>query len=184
MGLQPDNDDLAQQKQCIEKSIELFPQHDTVLMLGADLLSQEGRFDEAMAACDQMQANSKDPNDAILIVIKANVVCQMGMVKYAEAQEKQSQQIVMEAQQLLAQGQELYAEAIKAEPNSIEALIQLAQLKSMMGAGEMEEALALCKQALPHARSRDEALDILHLKLMMENRLIAINEMRDNGMQI
>jgi hypothetical protein len=53
-----------------------------------------------------------------------------------------------------------------------------------MGTEEMEAALSLCNQALPHARSRDEALDIMHLKLMMENRLVAINEMRANGVQI
>lgn len=184
MGLQPDNNDLLKQKECIEEAISLFPNHDTVQMLNADLLSQEGKFDEALAHCDQMIKASEGPKDAILVVVKANVVCQMGMTKYSEAQQMQSQQLAMESQQLLLQGQGMYAEAIAAEPNCIEALIQLAQLKSMMGAGEMEEALALCNQALPHARNRDEALDIIQLKLMMENRLVAIQEMRDNGMQI
>jgi tetratricopeptide (TPR) repeat protein len=183
MGLQPDNNDVAQQKESIEKAIEMFPQHETVLMLGADLLSQEGKFDEALASCDTLIASGKS-QDAILTVVKANVVCQMGMTKFAEAQQAQSQQLAMEAQQLLQQGQGLYGDAIKTEANCIEALIQLAQLKSMMGTEEMEAALSLCNQALPHARSRDEALDIMHLKLMMENRLVAINEMRANGVQI
>lgn len=184
MGLQPDNNDVATQKESIEKAIEMFPNHETVLMLGADLLSQEAKFDEALASCDKMMQSSMQANDAILIVVKANVLCQMGMTKFAEAQQMQSQQIAMEAQQLLQQGQDLYAEAIKTEANCIEALIQLAQLKSMMGPDEMEASLSLCNQALPHARSRDEALDIMHLKLMMENRLVAINEMRANGVQV
>jgi tetratricopeptide (TPR) repeat protein len=181
MGLQPDNDDLAKQKECIDTATALFPQHETVTMLGVDMLSQEGKFDEALAACDEMLKKSED---GLFIVNKANVLCQMGMTKYGDAQQQQSQQLAMEAGELLQKGQDMYAEAIALEPNCIEALIQLAQLKSMMGAGEMESALALCNQALPSARSRDEALDIMHLKLMMENRLVAFQEMRANGMQV
>lgn len=184
MGLQPDNDDVAKQKECIEKATALFPKNETVVMLGVDLLSQEGRFDEALSSCDQMTRTSADPKDSLHAVMKANVLCQMGMTKYSEAQQLQNQSLLVESGQLLQQGQALYAEAIVAEPNCVEALIQLAQLKSMMGPGEMEEALSLCNQALPQARSRDEALDIMQLKLMMDNRLVAIQEMRANGMQI
>ena len=185
MGIHIDNDDLAKQKECITEATALSPEHDSVQMLNADLLSQEGRFDEALKSCDKMISSSSNfGGDALLTVIKANVICQKGMAKYAEAQQYQSQALGAEAEALLKEGQELYAEAIKTEPNCVEALIQLAQLKSMMGASEMEESFSLCKQALQYARSRDEALDILQLKLMLENRLVAIKEMRANGMQV
>ena len=184
MGKQPDNNDLAVTKESIEEAMSLFPGHETVQMLSVDLYTQDGKFDEALVVCDQMVEKSKGSGDAILIVMRANVLCQQGMTKFAEAQQMQSQQLAMEGNQLLQQGQDLYSQAIKVEPNCVEALIQLAQLKSLMGANEMKDGLDLCIQALPHARSRDEALDILTLKLMLENRLVAIEEVRSHGMQI
>lgn len=54
----------------------------------------------------------------------------------------------------------IFAEAIKVEPNGLEAFAQYAQLKSMLG--EYEASLTYLEKALGNARSRDEVIRILH----------------------
>jgi hypothetical protein len=63
--------------------------------------------------------------------------------------------------------------AINLDPNGLEALVQLAQLKTMLG--DMKGSLDLSVRALSLARSRDEAIEVLHIKIMTEAQLIAVN---------
>jgi tetratricopeptide (TPR) repeat protein len=70
----------------------------------------------------------------------------------------------------------IFAEAIKVEPNGLEAFAQYAQLKSMLG--EYEASLTYLEKALGNARSRDEVQELCVMRAQTQAQCKAIEEFR------
>jgi len=179
MGQQPDNDDIKYAKEAVEEAKKLFPDYETALMLEVEFMTTDGNFDGAVEQIDRVIAKS-DGDDAIPYVFKANTLAQKAMMHFSIAQQYNSQKDVMEGQNILKEVDELFEKAIELDANGIEALVHSAQLKTMMG--DMKGSLGLSERALPLVRSRDEALEVLNIKIMTEAQLAAVEEIqRSNG---
>mmetsp|Transcript_29242 Transcript_29242/g.27997 ORF Transcript_29242/g.27997 Transcript_29242/m.27997 type:complete len:531 (+) Transcript_29242:2-1594(+) len=143
-------------KICVMEAKTLFPKHEAVLMLEADLLSSEGAADEALEIIDGVMATS-DQGDTMPLIVKANILMQKGFATLNEsAGEKMA-----EAQAVFQEVQKMYQRAIDSEQNALEAMAQSAQLKCMLG--EMKQAYVLTTLALSYARNREEALELSSL---------------------
>ncbi|CAE7251106.1 unnamed protein product [Symbiodinium microadriaticum] len=85
------------------------------------------------------------------------------------------------AKKYFQETEDLYKQAIDLDPQGMEAMVQFAQLKTMLG--DMQGSLDLSVRALPLSRSRDEALEVLHIKIMTEAQMVAVGIIQAMGAQ-
>jgi thioredoxin-like negative regulator of GroEL len=112
-----------------------------------------------------------DPGDSIPMVIKGNILIQRAL--YDLTNNPQDQSIVQRSQKVFKDVEGLYEQAIKIEPNGVEALIQYAHMMNMTGQTEVGEKLV--NDAIPHARSRDELIELSQLLALTKSQIYAAN---------
>ena len=117
------------------------------------MLCMENRVADALAVCNGIVEKS-DPQDALPLLIRANIMAHKAMVEAQTAQEQGNYTGVMEAQQALQDVSKEYDKALMLEPNGIEALAQYANFKSVTG--DIKGTLELTEKALKNVRSKDE----------------------------
>jgi tetratricopeptide (TPR) repeat protein len=176
MGQPPSDAELEKVSSYIQDAKRLSPLNENVIMLDADLLSINGESDAALARCDEVILLS-DKTDSVPYVIKANVMMQKAMMEMQMAQSQQSQQLMARAQQTMAEVDGIFQEAIKIEPNGLEAFAQYAQLKSMMG--ELDTSLEFLERALVNSRSKDEVQELCVMKVQTVSQKAAVEEYKN-----
>ena len=135
------------------------------------VLTPAGDFDAALAKCDEVIAREEarqktlavtpavsdadDTSNAVPYILKANFLSQKAFACLQQGMNPAESVEAMEAS---------FKKALALEPNSVDALIQYANIKTMFGAPKA--AAGLTDDALPHARNLQEILDILQLNEM------------------
>jgi cytochrome c-type biogenesis protein CcmH/NrfG len=82
MGIPPSQSDQEEIKKLIAEAKKLFPMNETVRLLEADAMCQEGNLDEALDRCDNIINSAADRADAIPYVIKANIMAQKVFITF------------------------------------------------------------------------------------------------------
>lgn len=164
-------EDQEKNRLSIESAKKIFPNHDSVVLMEADQLSNDGDITGAISLLDRYDENSTDITP---LIIKASILTAKAFI---EMQSATSQEMFMNAQKIFSDVQNLYEKALMLEPLAIEVMAQYAQLKSMLQ-GDLKGASELLNRALPLSRTRDEVLEISQLLLMNEAQLKAVEEMQ------
>ena len=167
-------EDMVRNRACIDKAKTLFPAHENVVTLEAEQASSDGNVNEALSILDKAAQTAGNAANISLIIAKASVLTSKAFM------DMQNPGAMMMVQATLGDVQDLYKKALEIEPNAIEVMAQFAQLKSMV-LGDLDSAVALLKQALPLARSRDEVQELCQLLAMNEAQLNAINFMKEQS---
>ena len=170
MGSVITEDDSRRNEQSIAEAKRICPNHESVRILESDSKASSGSFDEALETIDEMMKDS-DPGDSIPMVIKGNILIQRAI--YDLTNNPQDQSIVQRSQKVFKDVEGLYEQAIKIEPNGVEALIQYAHMMNMTGQTEVGEKLV--NDAIPHARSRDELIELSQLLALTKSQMYAAN---------
>ena len=168
MGLVITEDDSKRNEQSIAEAKRICPNYDTVRLLECDSKASAGSFDEALEIIDEIMKVS-DPGDSIPIVVKANTLIQRAI--YDISNNPQDPSTVQRSQQVFKDVEGLYEQAIKVEPNGVEALIQYAHMMNMTGQTEVGEKLV--NEAIPHARCRDELIELSQLLALTKSQIYA-----------
>eukprot|EP01041_Mallomonas_annulata_P000389 gene389-705_t len=143
----------------------------TVLQLEAELLLSSGDNEAAILLCDRA-VSLADPDDSVPLVNKGNIMLQKSQM----AQESGSLVTRESMEKGMQDVKNVFEEALRVEPNGLEALAQLGQLHSILG--DLEGSMALLDRALPFARSREEAIELSQMRLATLMQLEAINELK------
>ncbi len=119
-------EDADNSKAAVAKAKLLAPFNDSVMMLEAELLNNEGRADEALAliVAAQLRPDAIE-GDCTPYCLRASILINKAMTMFQTAQ---SQQDVDNAKVMLDEAKELYLQGLEKEPNAIEALNQYAQV--------------------------------------------------------
>lgn len=155
----------------IREAIIISPKHESVIMLQADLLSNEGDIPKAFEILDEL-VRKCDPEDSIPIVVKANILTRKAIDDLQKA--NGNQDLMLEFQQRIKDVEALYEKAIEIEPNGVEAMSQYASLKTMFGLDNVG-CQKLVKSALENARTRDEVQELSQLLLITTAQFDAMN---------
>lgn len=167
-------EDMVRNRAFIERAKMLFPNHESVITLEAEQVSSDGNVEEALRVLDKASQNGNNATNISLILARASVLTSKAFM------DMQNPGAMLMVQATLGDVQELYKKALEIEPNAIEVMAQFAQLKSMV-LGDLDNAVAMLKQALPLARSRDEVQELCQLLAMNEAQLNAINFMKEQS---
>ena len=79
-----------------------------------------------------------------------------------------------DAEGLFKEAEDLYSSALERDPQCLEALVQAAQLKSLVG--KFEESRTLLERALPLSRSREEVMEV--------GQMLAMSRAKANGVAV
>lgn len=178
MGQQPTEAEIEKVSGYIQEAKQLAPGHESVILLDADLLSMNGDNDQALERCDEVILSS-DGTDSIPYVIKANILMQKSLAQMQIAQQQSSQQMLAAAQETMQEVEKIFQEAIRIEPNGLEAFAQYSQLKSMMG--ELDLSLEYIEKALINVRSKDEVQELCVMKAQTLAQLAALEEYKTSS---
>ena len=168
IGLQMSEDDVSRNERSITEAKRMCPDHESVRILESDTKASTGAFDEALAIVDALIKDS-DPSDSIPTVIKGNILTQKAI--FALQNNPHSQSVVDDSRQIFKDVEALYEQAVKIEPNGLEALIQHAHMMNMIGQNDAGEKLI--HQAIPHARTRDELIELCQLLALTTAQIYA-----------
>lgn len=151
---------------------EIAPEHDTVKLLGIDRLTDQDKIEEALSQCDTMIKDAEEGN-GIPYIMKANV-CSIMLAKAINRMEVGDTSAIPTAHLYREQVMDLYQKTLKVDPNSMEALIQLAHVEGMLGnLTGLEKALELMETAATKLANRpfEEVVDVVsqrnHLRVFV-----------------
>jgi len=166
----PTESDGVRANDCITQAKQLMPDNESVLLMEAELLNNEGKTEEALAVLDSCtQRPGALADDCTPHFVKASIVISKAMSIF---QAPTSMEQVNEAKEMLQNADALYQHALELEPQAIEVLNQYAQYCSMIG--EVQRSVELLKQAIPLARTRDDVQDLNQLLILNEAQHKAI----------
>ena len=164
-------EDLATMTNFINSAKEVQPNSREVIIVDCEIHNMDGKLDEALSIVQKLKGIT-DARDAIPYVLEANMLAHKAMQPLrnegsASAPSPEEQQRMMyEAQQMLAQACQLFDTAVEMDRTCVEALSQSSRLNLLLGNPKV--ALQNVRNALPHARSKDELYDLEHLKIEVE----------------
>lgn len=171
-------EDSARCRESITAAKAVFPEHDSVLLMEAEQLSQEGDSSAALHLLEKAKRRARRSQhrhidvdqDVTFIVTRASVLT-------AQAFSEMANNGVETGLALFGEVTKLYEHALEIEPNAIEVMAQLAQLKSMLS-GDVGTSVELLQRALPLARSREEVQDLTLMLVVNEAQHKAVLEMQ------
>lgn len=171
----------------LEEAKSLDAKHDAVVQLEMELLFYNGDYDAAVSKCDalikqeeekqtRMEADkatvaagpSEDHDDchnAIPFILKANFLSQKAFAMVQEGKNPSS---------VCAEMEKLFMRALELEPQSVDAMIQYANIKTLFG--EPAVSAKYTDKALPFARNLQELLDILQLNEMTKAQTLVLEQ--------
>eukprot|EP01038_Epipyxis_sp_PR26KG_P007167 gene7167-9770_t len=164
-------EDMESNNAAVLKAKKLFPNHESIKLLEADMLSIEGRIDEAKEKIDEVVAAGG--NDVLPLIIKASILTNQAVMMM------QSGMTPTTAQSYIKEAEELYIQALAMDPTSVEVLAQYSQLKSMI-LGDYENAVEMLKKSIDYARSRDEMMELQNLLVMNQTQLDALQAIKND----
>lgn len=178
MEQQVSESDSIRCREAITQAKAVFPDHESVLLMEAEQLSQEGDFTAAFHLLEKAKRRARRSqhrhidvdHDVTFLVTRASILT-------AQAFGEMAQNGIETSLTLFQEVDQLYTHALEIEPNAIEVMAQLAQLKSMLQ-GDVAKSLELLQRALPLARSREEVQDLLMMLVMNEAQVNAVQEMQ------
>mmetsp|Transcript_105551 Transcript_105551/g.207034 ORF Transcript_105551/g.207034 Transcript_105551/m.207034 type:complete len:702 (+) Transcript_105551:86-2191(+) len=175
VGETPAEEDPEKCKQLVATAKAINPDNESVLLMEAEILNNEGQTDEALELIKKVQNRPEAiPGDCTFYCLRASILVNKAMLYL------QSYGDMAGAQQFFTEASSLYAQGTDVEPNAIELLNQYAQFSSMIG--DIPTAVRLLKNALPLARTKDDVQDLTQLLYMNEAQLKAIETIRSSGM--
>lgn len=163
----PGEEDKQMMAAIVQEAKALFPNHPSISLLEADIMSQEGQtsIPGAMEKVDSSLESAED-DSATPYLVKASLLTQQAFVSAD----------IQSFQQVMREVEELYTKAIETEPTCIEAYVNFAQMKNFTG--DVTNALALLEKAIPFARSREDLLEACQLLIMSRAQAKAVTELR------
>jgi hypothetical protein len=177
MGVQQTAKDAEIVKRAIRDAKQLCPSHDAVPYLEADVMARENKIEEAMQLCDQGIKNA-DKGDGFPYIMKANVSSAL-LAQTIERLHQGDQASLPTFQLLHRQIHDLYTRALEEEPESVDAMLQIANLQLQLAhiqgmqnsTAPMKEALSYLEKASKLGRNMDELVTIVternHLRVTM-----------------
>ncbi|KAJ1436684.1 hypothetical protein B484DRAFT_358615 [Ochromonadaceae sp. CCMP2298] len=178
VGETPSEADNQRTKDCIAEAKVLHPGNESVLLMEAELLNNEGDTDAALVLVEGASSRPDAiPDDCTPFFVRASILINKAMTIFTVQTTSQAQ--VLEAKDMLEKANELYKQALALEPHAIEVINQYAQYCSMMG--EVDKAVDLLKQAVPLARTRDDVQDLNQLLILNSAQLKAMNFLKNPG---
>eukprot|EP01035_Chromulina_nebulosa_P020192 gene20192-26210_t len=173
LGQQTTEEDLTTNRLCVDEAKLLQPNNVTTLLLDADLSTVEGNLPLALEKVDKVIDIVGD-SDALPYVIKANVLTQKAF------QQMNDESTIHLSQQTFLDSTSFYNKALTIDPNSIEALTQLSQVKQMFG--DIANSVELAEKSMKLGRNKDELQEICQLYNNAKAQKAALEALKITGM--
>jgi len=176
-GIAQTQEDVSMCKKCVELANKVDPDNQSVIMVNSEVLSMEEKYDECMPFVEKL-IRTADDDDGIPHVMKAHVLVHQGARDLLVAQENEDAELYQKAQDDLTEAGKIYERALEIDPNCVEALAQVSQLKGLIW--DFEGSATYAAKAVSLARTPDERIELEMLHVQAVARFAAVHELSKN----